>query len=171
MENGELKIIEDAGFLDKLKPVERDVMDSIASAVIYKMLQRVNNFVFALIRELESKGITVDAQFRLDKSKRGAMATIQLELKDINPKLALAHRGYITSVVSDKWTKWIAVKTLAKAVEKHIDESIENLVEKDLFPSTGIGEPEIIARIPVAGGEAENADAKKKDQQQSGANS
>lgn len=146
-------IVEDAPLVDRLRPVERDMVEHVASAVIYRVMQRVNNFAFSLVRELEKRGIKVDVQLRIDRTRRGALSLIQLEFKDVNPKLFLLHRGYLESTVSDRWARWIAVKTLVKAVESEIDRSIEELVDRDLYPAPDLESVEVVGRIPVQGDE------------------
>lgn len=140
--------VDEGNVLDKLPPVKKDVIESVASAVLWKILYRMNNYMEGVVKQLEMKGIKVDTELRVDRTRRGAVATVRVELKDINPRLMIENRKFILNIIKDRWLKWALVKILAEIVEEEVDEAFIAGLDEEFMPGK-IEEKQIVGREEI----------------------
>jgi len=157
-----LKLIEQEleNMLDKLEPRKRELFVVVLSHMIYKLSQQIINYTYYVARKLIDRGVMVDVSQRFEKTPRGAIIVISLELKDINPKLLVLHRRFLTKYSTvDKWTKWAFVKTLAKIAEELIDKSTQEASigddQEDIAEEIAIAPPAPSGQEPGGGGGAQ----------------
>lgn len=135
--------------LEKIPSAKRDVIETVASAVIWRILNKVNSYMRACVKKLEEMGVIVNTDLSVDRTRRGAVAVLRVELKDVNPDLMLKNRRYILRTVSDKWLKWALVKILAELAEEEVDEALLAGLDEEFNLSPRIEDKTVVGRISL----------------------
>lgn len=136
-------------FVDKLPSGRREIVESVASAVIWRILNRVSSYMNMAIKMLAEKGILIDLDLNIDRTRRGAVAVMRVELNDVDPGLLLKNRKFIVRSISDQWLRWALIKILVEIAEEEIDETMLESLGKDLGLSPKIEDFVVVGRIPL----------------------
>lgn len=142
--------------IDRLPDGKRDIVESVASAIMWKIIKRLVGYVHGSVKILEEKGLKVDVDVNIDRIKRGCLAVIRLELNDIDPGKMLRNRRFIVKSVSDKWLRWALTRILIEIAEEEVDETIAEAIAKDLGIAPKIEDKVVVGRIPLEPDENEN---------------
>lgn len=138
--------------LDKLPPEKREIIEHAASSILTYVCRHLSNYSIYIVRRLEDRGLKVNLNYDLRKTRRGVVISIMFELKDIDPTRVIEYYRYYSKKAGvERWAKWTFLRLMREMSEELMEEAMEEYLDK--------GEPEIIVESKSENQDKENVDS------------